>query len=248
MAIRRGGAGQGGGGGGGGREGGRGDGGGRTKQAPENSRILSVTNKSLRGSRKRALEEAEEGEEKKVRLARGKAMEQELLGAGGEKSERKALRRSPRGKHGSLEDPGGAMPVQPAESKLSSTRKVKEKERSKRADQGKAREETQARDVDRMATINSMVQSLAVSKHPSREHEELLWQEGFKQVAGVDEAGRGPLAGPVVAAAVILPEGEEEVLRRVKDSKKMTEEEVDAISRLHALTTRGGSAKLASRS
>lgn len=31
-----------------------------------------------------------------------------------------------------------------------------------------------------------------------------LWQSGFKQVAGVDEAGRGPLAGPVVAAAVIL--------------------------------------------
>ena len=31
--------------------------------------------------------------------------------------------------------------------------------------------------------------------------------EGFASVAGVDEAGRGPLAGPVVAAAVILPHG-----------------------------------------
>ena len=33
-----------------------------------------------------------------------------------------------------------------------------------------------------------------------------LWQRGLTQVAGVDEAGRGPLAGPVVAAAVILPQ------------------------------------------
>ncbi|NLG33852.1 MAG: ribonuclease HII [Lentisphaerae bacterium] len=35
-------------------------------------------------------------------------------------------------------------------------------------------------------------------------HEEQAWQEGFRRIAGVDEAGRGPLAGPVVAAAVIF--------------------------------------------
>ncbi len=44
---------------------------------------------------------------------------------------------------------------------------------------------------------------------------------GYSSVAGVDEAGRGPLAGPVVAAAVILPE--DIVLDGVKDSKKMSE-------------------------
>ena len=44
---------------------------------------------------------------------------------------------------------------------------------------------------------------------------------GYSLVAGVDEAGRGPLAGPVVAAAVILPEGI--VLEGVTDSKKMSE-------------------------
>jgi len=44
---------------------------------------------------------------------------------------------------------------------------------------------------------------------------------GYSLVAGVDEAGRGPLAGPVVAAAVILPE--DIVLDGVKDSKKMSE-------------------------
>jgi len=43
---------------------------------------------------------------------------------------------------------------------------------------------------------------------------------GHKLIAGVDEAGRGPLAGPVVAAAVILPEGVR--LSGVRDSKKMT--------------------------
>jgi len=45
--------------------------------------------------------------------------------------------------------------------------------------------------------------------------------EGYSLIAGVDEAGRGPLAGPVVAAAVILPENV--VLYGVRDSKKMSE-------------------------
>ncbi|MDO4175166.1 MAG: ribonuclease HII [Eubacteriales bacterium] len=44
---------------------------------------------------------------------------------------------------------------------------------------------------------------------------------GFSAVCGIDEAGRGPLAGPVVAAAVILPEGIQ--LPGVTDSKKITE-------------------------
>jgi ribonuclease HII len=46
-------------------------------------------------------------------------------------------------------------------------------------------------------------------------------KNGYNLIAGVDEAGRGPLAGPVVAAAVILPQGVE--LTGVRDSKKMTE-------------------------
>ena len=40
----------------------------------------------------------------------------------------------------------------------------------------------------------------------SLRHERLLRAQGCIRVAGIDEAGRGPLAGPVVAAAVILPE------------------------------------------
>ncbi|MBU2497780.1 MAG: ribonuclease HII [Proteobacteria bacterium] len=46
-------------------------------------------------------------------------------------------------------------------------------------------------------------------------------QAGYRLIAGVDEAGRGPLAGPVVAAAVIIPKGV--VLEGVRDSKAMTE-------------------------
>lgn len=40
---------------------------------------------------------------------------------------------------------------------------------------------------------------------PTLDHEERLWQAGYRSIAGVDEAGRGALAGPVVAAAVIVP-------------------------------------------
>lgn len=49
-----------------------------------------------------------------------------------------------------------------------------------------------------------------------------LYDLGYKNVIGVDEAGRGPLAGPVVAAAVILKEYTEE-LDEINDSKKLTE-------------------------
>jgi ribonuclease HII len=52
-------------------------------------------------------------------------------------------------------------------------------------------------------------------------YEQLLWSEGFVQVAGVDEVGRGCLFGDVVAAAVILPKGL--VIDGVDDSKKLSE-------------------------
>lgn len=52
------------------------------------------------------------------------------------------------------------------------------------------------------------------------EMERALWEQGVELVAGVDEVGRGPLAGPVIAAAVILPAGVG--IRGVDDSKKLT--------------------------
>ena len=51
--------------------------------------------------------------------------------------------------------------------------------------------------------------------------------EGFERVCGVDEAGRGPLAGPVCAAAVILPLGLE--IPGLNDSKKLTEKKRDEL-------------------
>jgi ribonuclease HII len=61
-------------------------------------------------------------------------------------------------------------------------------------------------------------------------YERELWQQGLLQVAGVDEAGCGPLAGPVVAAAVVLPgswleTGLPSKFRGLNDSKQLTEEE-----------------------
>lgn len=60
-----------------------------------------------------------------------------------------------------------------------------------------------------------------------KKRQEALWEienslkeKGFEYIAGVDEAGRGPLAGPVYAAAVILPDGAE--LTGINDSKKLT--------------------------
>lgn len=50
----------------------------------------------------------------------------------------------------------------------------------------------------------NMLRDLASSR-PTLEYERAFWRDGFVCVAGVDEAGRGALAGPVVAAAVILP-------------------------------------------
>lgn len=57
--------------------------------------------------------------------------------------------------------------------------------------------------------------------HTSLEIELSLWTKGIRTVAGIDEAGRGPLAGPVVAAAVVFPNGT--FIKGVEDSKKLSE-------------------------
>ena len=70
-------------------------------------------------------------------------------------------------------------------------------------------------------------------------YENRCWEAGYETVCGVDEAGRGPLAGPVCAAAVILPRGLD--IPGLNDSKKLTygiafasELEIDEINILQA--------------
>lgn len=54
-----------------------------------------------------------------------------------------------------------------------------------------------------------------------REYEDNLIKEGYNFIAGTDEAGRGPLVGPVVAACVVFPKGYKNNL--INDSKKLSE-------------------------
>ena len=61
------------------------------------------------------------------------------------------------------------------------------------------------------------------------EYENKYLSEGFKYIAGVDEAGRGPLAGPVAVAIVIMPLGEDDIIEGVNDSKKLTEKKRDKL-------------------
>lgn len=63
------------------------------------------------------------------------------------------------------------------------------------------------------------------------EQERALWAAGYRWLAGLDEAGRGAWAGPVVAAAVVLPERDdiESLLRGVRDSKILTPRQREAL-------------------
>jgi ribonuclease HII len=76
-----------------------------------------------------------------------------------------------------------------------------------------------------------------MTRHPDLRHERKLWRTGIETVAGVDEAGVGPMAGPVVAAAVVFRP--ETFIRGVHDSKQLLadkREELHAQIRERALT------------
>ena len=55
------------------------------------------------------------------------------------------------------------------------------------------------------------------------DYEIKYYNQNIKLIAGVDEAGRGPLAGPVCVAAVIMPYDKNEIIEEINDSKKLTE-------------------------
>jgi len=58
-------------------------------------------------------------------------------------------------------------------------------------------------------------------------HDESFRKAGYHHIAGLDEAGRGPLAGPVVASAVVLPSGKR--IKGLRDSKKVPEKERESL-------------------
>jgi ribonuclease HII len=70
-----------------------------------------------------------------------------------------------------------------------------------------------------------------LNTHPSWELEQQLWQQGCKQVAGLDEAGRGALAGPVVVGIVILPNTlPKKAYDTINDSKTIAETSRDILA------------------
>ncbi len=62
------------------------------------------------------------------------------------------------------------------------------------------------------------------------QYERVLLAAGVEYIAGVDEVGRGPLAGPVVCAAVIMPLGEGDIIVGVDDSKKLSQKKREQLA------------------
>lgn len=91
----------------------------------------------------------------------------------------------------------------------------------------RARRREQERTVTALAQ-RSPPRSLA---RPTRRRELHLWRQGYRLVAGVDEVGRGALAGPVVAGAVILlPDSRPAWIADVRDSKQLTAPERERLA------------------
>ncbi len=69
-----------------------------------------------------------------------------------------------------------------------------------------------------------------MAPRPTLQRERALWAQGFRCVAGLDEVGRGPLAGPVVVAAVVFPPGQR-AIRGLRDSKELTPPQRERLGR-----------------
>jgi ribonuclease HII len=83
-----------------------------------------------------------------------------------------------------------------------------------------------------------LIKPETIPDRPMLHYERGLWEQGFTRIAGIDEVGRGPLAGPVVAAAVVLDLTDAERWSGVfTDSKQMTASQRE--SAFEALTNAG---------
>lgn len=82
--------------------------------------------------------------------------------------------------------------------------------------------------IEKSPPADSVKMQQSILQEVKLVHELALWKCGFKRIAGVDEVGRGPLAGPVVACACILPKGV--VFHGIKDSKALSQKERKRLS------------------
>ena len=62
------------------------------------------------------------------------------------------------------------------------------------------------------------------------QYERALIAQGYQYIAGVDEVGRGPLAGPVVCAAVVMPLDDDLIIEGIDDSKKLSEKKREQLA------------------
>jgi ribonuclease HII len=96
---------------------------------------------------------------------------------------------------------------------------------------------------NRPVTRDRRVGGGAMTRHPDLRYERRLWRSGIVAVAGVDEVGVGPMAGPVVAAAVIF--APETFIKGVHDSKQLKPEQREALFGKIALRAIGWAVGLA---
>ena len=68
------------------------------------------------------------------------------------------------------------------------------------------------------------------NKEEKLQYERALIAQGFQYVAGVDEVGRGPLAGPVVCGAVVMPLDDASIIEGIDDSKKLSEKKREQLA------------------
>ena len=120
----------------------------------------------------------------------------------------------------------------PANAKSVKTKAAKDKARSAKGNTGSAKVKARRgrRAVQELLELEAQVREWVCGWDFEME----AWAEGSRWVAGVDEVGRGPLFGPVVAAAVVLPADEElrARLAGLNDSKQLTEEERERFDEL----------------
>ena len=68
------------------------------------------------------------------------------------------------------------------------------------------------------------------NKEEKLQYERKFLSQGYQNIVGVDEVGRGPLAGPVVCAAVIMPFEDDKIIEGIDDSKKLSEKKREELA------------------